>query len=80
MTNVVLAGSLDDINSDIKARLGLEFNWKVLKIVSLSGRIGSNQGYPTLGAGIKVLFLNFDYAFYGDEITDWHAFSFNLAF
>ena len=51
-----------------------------LPLLALSGRIGSNRGYMTLGAGIQFMFLDFDYAFYGDNDADWHAFSLNLAF
>ena len=86
MLDIILAAGLDK-NDEAwesaqivdKARLGLELVWK-LPLLSLSGRIGSNHGYMTLGAGIQLMFLDFDYAFYGDQDTDWHAFSLNLSF
>lgn len=76
MLDVILAARVD---SDKETQLGLELAWN-LPLLSLSGRIGSNRGYMTLGAGIKLLFLDFDYALYGDQNTNWHAFSLNLAF
>lgn len=86
MLDIILAAGLDKNDetweSDQivdKVRLGLELVWK-LPLLSLSGRIGSNRGYMTLGAGIQLLFLDLDYAFYGDRDTNWHAFSLNLAF
>ena len=74
--DVVLAAGID---SSEEARLGLELIWD-LPLLELSGRIGSNDGHTTLGAGIQFAFLDFDYAFYGDRDADWHAFSLNLAF
>ena len=74
--DVVLAAGID--NSE-EIRVGLELTWD-LPLLELSGRIGSNDGHTTLGAGIQFAFLDFDYAFYGDGDADWHAFSLNLAF
>lgn len=74
--DVILAA---EVNRTEKARLGLEVIWD-LPALALSGRIGSNHGYMTLGAGIQLIFLDFDYAFYTDDDADWHAFSLNLAF
>ncbi len=71
---------LNNINNKAKVQAGLEAILKVAGMLSVSGRIGSNQGFLTIGAGIKLLFINLDYAFFGDEITDWHAFSLNFAF
>lgn len=84
--DIILAAGLDSLN-DMRerdeivdtARLGLELVWK-LPLLAVSGRIGSNHGYMTLGAGIQLMFLDFDYAFYGDQDANWHAFSLNLAF
>ena len=68
-----------EMNEDSDLRLGLEVIWD-LPLLELSGRIGSNHGFLTLGAGIDLLFLDFDYAFYADENTDWHAFALSLSF
>ncbi len=84
--DIILAAGLDKNDETwerdglvSKTRLGLEVIWG-LPALALSGRIGSNYGYMTLGAGIQILFLDLDYAFYSDPDTDWHAFSLNLAF
>lgn len=84
--DIILAGTVNldekfQKDEDIlnKGRFGMEAVWR-LPFLELSGRTGSNRGFMTLGAGIKLFFLDFDYAFYGDLDTDWHAFSFNLAF
>ena len=60
-------------------QLGAEVMW-TLPLLSISARIGSNRGYPTLGAGVQFLFLDMDYAFYQDEEASWHAFSLNMSF
>jgi hypothetical protein len=62
-----------------RARFGIEVVWS-LPSLAISGRAGSNYGYMTLGAGIQLAFLDFDYAFYSDKDADWHAFALNLAF
>jgi hypothetical protein len=81
MIDAIVSGGMDDMNSDDpKARIGFELTWRPAGIFALSGRIGSNDGFLTLGAGLQLLFLDLDYAFYGDSITDWHALSLNLAF
>ncbi|MDQ1328622.1 MAG: hypothetical protein QG641_1907 [Candidatus Poribacteria bacterium] len=81
MVDAILSASIDDMNSDnTKKRVGFELTWKPIGIFALSGRVGSNDGFLTLGAGIKLIFLDIDYAFYGDEVTNWHAVSLNLAF
>ncbi|MFC1715417.1 conjugal transfer protein TraF [Candidatus Poribacteria bacterium] len=74
--DIILAAEVDRTN---KARMGLEVVLD-LPLLALSGRIGSNRGFMTLGAGIQLMFLDFDYAFYADDDADWHAFSLNLAF
>jgi hypothetical protein len=81
MIDAIVSGGMDDMNSDDpKARFGFELTWRPASVFALSGRIGSNDGFLTFGAGLKLLFFDFDYAFYGDSITDWHALSLNLAF
>jgi len=81
MVDAILSASIDDMNSgNTKKRVGFELTWKPIGIFALSGRVGSNDGFLTLGAGIKLIFLDIDYAFYGDEVTNWHAVSLNLAF
>lgn len=84
--DIILAGTLDigkDANKDEdlinRGQFGVEVIWK-LPFLALSGRMGSNHGFMTLGAGIQLFFLDFDYAFYGDFDADWHAFSLNMAF
>jgi hypothetical protein len=84
--DVILAAGLDNLDEGWErdqivdtARLGLELVWK-LPLLAISGRIGSNHGYITLGAGIQLMFLDFDYAFYGDQDANWHALSLNLTF
>jgi len=84
--DIILAGTLNldenfDKDEDLinKGQFGIEIIWK-LPFLALSGRAGSNHGFMTLGAGIQLFFLDFDYAFYGDSDADWHALSFNLAF
>jgi hypothetical protein len=81
MVDAILSASIDDMNSgNTKKRVGFELTWKPIGIFALSGRVGSNDGFLTLGAGVKLIFLDIDYAFYGDEVTNWHAVSLNLAF
>lgn len=82
--DIILAASSDnDIwgsgNIVDRTRLGVEVVWN-LPLLAISGRAGSNYGYMTLGAGIQLAFLDFDYAFYSDKDADWHAFALNLAF
>jgi len=86
MLDVILAAGLDNTDrSDDgswivdKTRLGLEVIWD-MSLLALSGRLGSNHGHMTLGAGVQLAFLDFDYAFFGDQDANWHAFSLNLAF
>lgn len=47
--------------------------------VSLSGRIGNNQGFLTLGTGLKLGSLYLDYVRYSDLETNWHAGSISLS-
>jgi hypothetical protein len=42
---------------------------KVLRFIKLRG--GINQGYLTMGAGVKLLFLDVNVAFFGREMSDW---------
>ncbi|MFH1259944.1 MAG: hypothetical protein ABII74_09100 [Elusimicrobiota bacterium] len=42
---------------------GGEFRWFLFDL-----RTGFNQGYPTFGAGLHLLFLHLDYAYYADEL------------
>ncbi|HGE69976.1 TPA: hypothetical protein ENX78_04015 [Candidatus Poribacteria bacterium] len=80
MIDAIISASINDINSDDpKLRTGFELTWRP-KAIALSGRIGSNDGFLTLGAGLRLLFLDLNYAFYGDKITNWHAVSLSLAF
>ncbi len=42
---------------------------KVLRFLKL--RAGINQGYMTMGAGMKLLFLDLNVSYFGREISDW---------
>ena len=60
-----------------RLRLGLQAKVKVLSI-----RTGLNQGYPTIGGGLSLGFVDLDYAFYGREegrypgqLPSWHHFA-----
>jgi hypothetical protein len=65
---ITLAGDLVDLmnrRSDSafkKVHLGAEFDIPIVK-----ARFGLSQGYPTIGLGLSLLILQFDYAFYGYE-------------
>ena len=57
-----------------KIRMGIQAR---IKVVSL--RTGINQGYPTVGAGLSLGFVDLDYAFFGREegrfpgqLPSWH--------
>lgn len=81
MIDLILSGDYVGIGSDNpKPRAGLELILRPLNLISVSARVGNNNGFLTLGAGIQLMFLDIDYAFYGDEITNWHAVSLNLSF
>lgn len=80
IADINAVAGLNSINEKAKLQAGLEVILKALNVLSISGRIGSNQGFLTIGAGMKLFFLDIDYAFYGDEVTDWHAFALNFAF
>lgn len=47
----------------MKLHLGAELKWKMLAF-----RGGFNQGYPSFGMGLYLLFLKLDYAYYVDEL------------
>jgi hypothetical protein len=86
LMDVIIAAAID-INDETwetkwtfdKIRFGLEIVWK-LPPMAVSGRVGSNYGYITLGAGIQFMFMDFDYAFYSDQNANWHGFSLNMIF
>jgi len=81
MIDLIVSGDYVGIGGDDpKPRVGVELIWSPLGLISVSGRVGSNNGFLTLGAGVQLAFLDIDYAFYGDEITNWHAVSLNLTF
>jgi hypothetical protein len=72
-THLTLLADVNDItNSDqqlfsesffMKLHIGAELKWKMLAF-----RGGINQGYPTFGVGLNLLFLRLDYAYYVDEL------------
>ena len=60
-----------------RLRLGIQARVKVFTL-----RTGLNQGYPTIGGGISLGFMDLDYAFYGREegrypgqLPSWHHFA-----
>ncbi|MFH1239294.1 MAG: DUF5723 family protein [bacterium] len=56
-------GKLFDETFFMKLHVGAELKWKMIAF-----RGGFNQGYPTLGVGLYLLFLKLDYAYYVDEL------------
>ena len=92
LLDLTLAASLDRRNSDDrmldfsidkgsdKIHLGAEVILFPNNGISLSGRIGSNQGFLTFGAGLKLGGLHLGVARYGDLETDWYVGSLNLSF
>ncbi|MBI4924755.1 MAG: conjugal transfer protein TraF, partial [Bdellovibrio sp.] len=84
--DATFAFDLDNLNNKVrkerklldKLHLGTELKLAPFKNRSLvlSLRAGNNQGYLTLGTGIKILWLlNADYAYFGDPVADWHSLS-----
>lgn len=58
-------------------RMGVQARIKVFTL-----RTGLNQGYPTIGGGLSLGFMDLDYAFYGREegrypgqLASWHHFA-----
>lgn len=89
--DAIFAMDLDNLNNKDKTRkkklldklhLGTELKIAPFKnrALILSLRAGNNQGFLTLGAGLKLLWLlNMDYAYFGDHIADWHALSLRIS-
>jgi len=92
LLDLTLAASLDNGDGDDrmsdfsidngtdKIHLGAEATLFPNKGLSISGRIGNNQGFLTIGAGLKLGGLHLGIARYGDLETDWYVGSLNLSF
>lgn len=89
--DAIFAMDLDNLNNKDKTRkkklldklhLGTELKIAPFKnrALILSLRAGNNQGFLTLGTGLKLLWLlNMDYAYFGDHVADWHTLSFRIS-
>ena len=92
LLDLTLAASLDNGDGDDrmsdfsidkgtdKIHLGAEAILFPNKGLSISGRIGNNQGFLTIGAGLKLRGLHLGIARYGDLETDWYVGSLKLSF
>lgn len=85
---LLLAASLDDITGSArggdlldKIHLGTEISMHTKgKLLSLSIRLGDNQGFLTYGFGLRLAVLSLGYARYGDDMADWHLISASIGF
>lgn len=90
--DLTVAANLDRLNGDERftkfsigknrerIHLGIEaILWPNNKF-SLSGRMGNNQGFLTLGAALRIGPLHLEFAKYGDLQADWYVASINLLF
>ena len=92
LLDLTLATSLDTRNGDDRMsdfsmgeytdrlHLGAEATLFPNKSVSLSWRIGNNQGFLTFGASLKLGALYLDFVRYGDLEADWYAGYINFKF
>ncbi len=91
MLDLTVAASIDDPNGDEglnqfssnnldKLHFGVEAVLWPNAPLSLAGRIGSNQGFPTFGAGLQLGPLDLQFARYGDLQADWYVGSLGLTF
>ncbi|MCX7738629.1 MAG: hypothetical protein N2Z80_04350 [Hydrogenothermaceae bacterium] len=51
-----------------RIRIGTEINPYQHRLLAIFLRVGLYQGYPTFGTDLKLLFLNFSYATYAEEV------------
>jgi hypothetical protein len=84
---LLMAFSLDDIGGSVrgggildKLHLGAELSLHSNRLISLSARVGNNQGFLTYGFGLRLAILSIGYARYGDEVADWHFVSASIGF
>jgi hypothetical protein len=63
-----------------KLHLGAELSLHSNRLISLSARVGDNQGFLTYGFGLRLAILSIGYARYGDEVADWHFVSASIGF
>ena len=61
--------------------LGVEARLLPGQLVEVALRAGTNQGFPTVGTGIRIFkLLNLDVAWYGDLEADWLIGSMEVSF
>jgi hypothetical protein len=63
-----------------KIHLGVEGSISPFGALVLSGRIGNNQGFPTVGISAKLGVIYVDLARFGDVEDDWYAASVSFMF
>ena len=93
LLDLTLAASWDDPNGDDNLgdfaldqytdhiHLGAEVRLLPGQLVEVVLRAGNNQGFPTVGTGIRILkLLNLDVAWYGDLEADWLIGSMEVSF
>ena len=93
LLDLTLAASWDDPNGDDNLgdfaldqytdhiHLGAEVRLLPGQLVEVALRAGNNQGFPTVGTGIRILkLLNLDVAWYGDLEADWLIGSMEVSF
>ena len=93
LLDLTLAASWDDPNGDDNLggfaldqytdhiHLGIEARLLPGQLVEVALRAGNNQGFPTVGTGIRIFkLLNLDVAWYGDLEADWLIGSMEVSF
>ena len=93
LLDLTLAASWDDPNGDDNLgdfaldqytdhiHLGAEVRLLPGQLVEVALRAGNNQGFPTVGTGIRILkLLNLDVAWYGNLEADWLIGSMEVSF
>lgn len=53
--------------------VGVEIDWVLSALWKGSYRVGVNQGFATAGISAKVLFLEIDYATYGEDVGTYYS-------
>lgn len=79
-----LSGSVSDLREKAenvdKIHLGVEGSLSPFGGLALSGRIGNNQGFPTIGISAKLGVIYVDLSRFGDVDDDWYAASVSFTF
>jgi len=89
--DVLLSCEADDIGGGVrknrpymadKLHAGLELRYSFYRnLFGIALRGGSNQGFPSYGAGLNILWiLEANYAYYGAEKDEYHVFDLGLSF